>query len=129
MRTTKRINTSLKTVTPWKSMGNNESTITRKSTNKKSSEINKNMTKKKIRKRLISLKRYIVTSSFLKMTHSREDKNLSRILRKWSLLIQYISHIWRTAWEYDKPTKRKTLVKRGNKKTTTSSHWGSWKRY
>ena len=70
--TAKNMDTSLKNVTEIRSMGMNAHTVTRRVTKKRSDGRNKNTTKKKKSKRLMSLKRYITTSSFLAMTHSCE---------------------------------------------------------
>ena len=67
VRAEKIMDTPLNNVTTRKSMGKNARTATRKVSKKISDGINKETTNK--RKRLMSLKRYLTTSSSLAMTH------------------------------------------------------------
>ena len=71
----KKMNMSLRNVAAIRSMGNNVSTVTRSFTKKRSDRRNKNMMNKNKMKSLMSLKRFIVTRSFLEMTHSRAKIN------------------------------------------------------
>ena len=71
VRTTKNMDTLLKNVMGRRSMGKNARTVTRRTTKKRSVGRNKNMTEKKRTKRPMPPKRYITTSSFLAMMHSR----------------------------------------------------------
>ena len=71
VRPAKNMDMLLKNVTARRSMGKNARTVTRRATKKRSSGRSNIMTKKKRRKRLMPLKRYITTSSFLAMMHSR----------------------------------------------------------
>ena len=96
--TEEHTNTLLKTVTVRRSTGKNSRSITRRFTEKRSSIRNKKMTKIKRRIRIMSLKRYILTSSSLAMTHlSAKIKQSTGKLRKCLLLTQDIRHIWWTA--------------------------------
>ena len=84
---------SLKTITERRSMVNNARTVTRKVKKKKYSGINKKITKKK--KRLMTLKTYITTTSYLDMMRSRAKiKESTRKLRICSLMTQDLGHIW-----------------------------------
>ena len=69
--TAKRTDTPLNNVTARRSKGKNAHTFTRRETEKRSAGRNKNMAKKNKSKRLMSLKRYITTSSYLTMMQSR----------------------------------------------------------
>ena len=87
--------TSLNTVTARRSMGNNARTVTISAKNKRYAGRNRKTKKKKKRKRKMSPNRYIMTSSFLAMTHSSGKINKStRKLMKFLLLTQDLPHIW-----------------------------------
>ena len=76
-------------------MGKNALTVTRRVTRKRSSGINKNIMKIKKRKITMSLNRYITTSSFLEMTHSRAKiKQSTGQLIKYLFLAKDLHHIW-----------------------------------
>ena len=66
VRTSKIKDTPLNNVTSIISMDNNSHTVTRRATKKRYAGRNKEITK---RKKLISLKRYMTTSSSLELTH------------------------------------------------------------
>ena len=66
--TAKKMYTSLNNVIARRSMVNNARTFTRSIKKKRSDGRNKEMTKKRERKSIMSLKRYIITSSSLEMT-------------------------------------------------------------
>ena len=93
--TAKRMYTPLKNFTTRRSMVKDARTVTRRVTKKISARRNKNMTRKEKGEILISLKIYIMTSSYLIMMHLREKiKQSTRKLRKYLLLTQDIRHIW-----------------------------------
>ena len=71
---------SLKTVTARRNLANNERTVTRRVTNKRSAGRNKNLTKKNKRKRLTLLKRYITTRYFsvMKQSHTKIKQSTSK---------------------------------------------------
>ena len=89
------MDTPLKSFTARISMGKNSRTVTKGVTKKRSSGRKIKMTKKEKRIRIMSLKRYILTSSSLAMTHlSAKIKQSTGKLRKCLLLTQDIRHIW-----------------------------------
>ena len=71
----KKMDTLLKNVTARRIMGKNILTVIIRATKKRSFGRNKNMTQIKKRKRIMYLKRYIMTSSFLVMMHLLEKLN------------------------------------------------------
>ena len=77
--TAKRMDDQLNNVTARRSMVKNAHTVTIRVTNKRSTGRNKSMTKKKKSKRLMSLKRYIMTSSSLEMMHVHDKLNNQQV--------------------------------------------------
>ena len=77
-------------------MGKNACNVKKRVTKKRSAGINKKMTRIKKGKRLMSLKRYVMTSYFLAMTRLRAKmkKQSTRKLSKCLFLNHDISHIW-----------------------------------
>ena len=96
--TVKRMDMSLENVTARIGIGKIERTAIIKATNKRSAGRNKKTTKINKRKRIMSLKRYIMMGYFLTMTHLCERmKQQTRKLRNFVLLTQDLRHIWLTA--------------------------------
>ena len=91
--TARKMDTLLQNVTSRRGMGRNALFVTRRVTKKRSSGRNKKMTKINKKKRLISLKRCIMMSYFLEITHLRAKIKIStRKLSKFSLLTQGLCH-------------------------------------
>ena len=119
----------MKTVTSRRSIGNNARRIKRRVTNKGSAGRNKNMNKKKKRKMIFSLKRYITKSSFFEMMHScaiinNQQGNEEFVVDSVSTLhmvnsLKYMTNLWEVKIE----------SKTGNKKKLTGYLSGDCKRY
>ena len=77
--TAKRMDDQLNNVTARRSMVKNAHTVTIRVTNKRSTGRNKSMTKKNKSKRLMSLKRYIMTCSSLEMMHVHDKLNNQQV--------------------------------------------------
>ena len=126
----KRMDTALNNVAERRSMGKNAQNVTIRFPKKRSSRRNKNTTKKNRRKGMVSLKRYILTSSSLAMMHLRAKiKQSTSKLSKCSLLTQNICHILWTAWKIINLQEVKGVVKTGNKKMMAGLLPCAWNGY